>query len=437
MRILGIGEYCDLGGMYHRLQAAGHEVRVYVECPEAHDVFGGMLRFTPQWEAELPWIREAGREGIVLFESATKGELQDTLRRDHYQVIGGSGYGDRLESDRQFGQSLVRGLGLCVAGTHRYRDFGDAIEFVRASRRRYVFKNNGADTPRTRNYIGELDDGSDMIALLSLYQSQWRESGKPDFVLMDHVEGVEVGIGAYFNGKSFLKPACLDWEHKRFFPGELGELTGEMGTIVTYRGAERIFDATLARMANQLGDSGYCGYINLNLIANEKGLWPLEFTSRFGYPGYAICEALHLEPWDSIFQKMLGGTSFEFATAPGFAAGVVLTVPPFPYTQGYSELSKGAPISFRATMTEVDQRHLHLAEVALQGSQLVTSGRTGYVAVATGTGKSVNQARDRAYELARKVVVPNLRYRLDIGERVSAGDLSRLYALGLYGKTRP
>lgn len=430
MRFLGIGEYCDLGDMYHRLTASGHEVRVYVESPDAQDIFGGMLNFTADWRSELPWIREAGDNGIVLFESAIKGELQDILRRDGFQVIGGSAFGDRLESDRQFGQGVLRSLGLCIAGSFRYTDFDDAIEFVRATPARYVFKNNGGDTLRTRNYVGEVDDGSDMIALLNLYRSQWRGPGKPDFVLMEHVAGIEVGVGAYFNGTAFLQPACLDWEHKRLFPGELGELTGEMGTIVTYRRSQYIFEATLARMADRLRESGYCGYINLNLIANEQGLWPLEFTSRFGYPGYAICEALHCEPWDVIFRKMLQSDSLDLATTAGFAAGVVLTVPPFPYSHGYVELSKGAPLSFRTSMTCADYEHLHLAEVALQGVQLVMSGTTGHVGVATGSGDTVEQARDSAYALARKVVVPNLRYRVDIGERVARHDLARLEALG-------
>ncbi len=46
-------------------------------------------------------------------------------------------------------------------------------------------------------------------------------------------------------------------------------------------------------------------YINLNLIANREGLWPLEFTSRFGYPRFALCETLHDKGWDRIFKKML------------------------------------------------------------------------------------------------------------------------------------
>jgi phosphoribosylamine--glycine ligase len=430
VRFLGIGEYCSLGDMYYRLLQAGHEVRVYIETPEARDIYGGMLQPTPHWYLELDWVRSAGESGVILFESAIKGEIQDRLRRDGYQVIGGSAFGDRLEGDRAFGQQVLRDLGLKTARSIRYNDFNDAIEFVRAAPARYVYKINGADSRRTRNYVGEMDDGADMIALLSLQQAQWRQADPPDFVLMEHIKGIEVGVGAYFNGEYFLRPACLDWEHKRFFPGELGELTDEMGTVVTYRGAERIFDLTLRRMEPVLREQGYCGYINLNLIANEHGLWPLEFTSRFGYPGFAICEALHAEGWDDIFAKMLRRDSAEIRTRAGFATGVVLTVPPYPYALGYDALSKGMPVSFRGGLTPAESGNLHFAEVAWQHGRFVSSGMTGYIGVATGIGTTVEQACDRARALAHKVVVPNLRYRHDIGARVIERDLAGLKALG-------
>ena len=63
MRFLGIGEYCDLGDMYYRLANAGHEVRVFIESKDSHDIFGGMIHRIDDWRGELPWIKAAGRQG--------------------------------------------------------------------------------------------------------------------------------------------------------------------------------------------------------------------------------------------------------------------------------------------------------------------------------------------------------------------------------------
>ena len=257
MRFLGIGETCDLGDVYYRLQQAGHEVRVHIDDPAAHGVYTGLLHRAHDWRSELGWIREAGEAGVILFESAIRGELQDELRAAGYQVIGGSAYGDRLENEREFGQETLRGLGLKTVHSHRFTNFASAIDFIRQSPARYVFKLNDASSQRTRNYIGELENGSDMMALLKLQQAQWQENWLPDFVLMEYIAGIEVGVGAFFNGEEFMRPVLMDFEHKRLFPGELGELTGEMGTVVSYRHSERIFEASLGRMQNLLREHRY------------------------------------------------------------------------------------------------------------------------------------------------------------------------------------
>ena len=114
MKFLGIGEYCDLGAMYIRLVEAGHEVKVYVENVDYHDVYAGMLNFTPDWRSELDWIKQAGCDAIILFESATKGIIQDSLRRDGYQVIGGSAFGDMLEGNREYGQQIMHEMGMQI-----------------------------------------------------------------------------------------------------------------------------------------------------------------------------------------------------------------------------------------------------------------------------------------------------------------------------------
>ncbi|MGZ7081506.1 MAG: phosphoribosylglycinamide synthetase C domain-containing protein, partial [Thermoanaerobaculia bacterium] len=114
----------------------------------------------------------------------------------------------------------------------------------------------------------------------------------------------------------------------------------------------------------------------------------------------------------------------------GYAVCVVLTVPTFPYVHGYEQLSKGAPILFRESMTAADRDHLHFAEVGMEGEQMVTTGSIGYVMVVTGRGATVEAARADAYARCAKVVIPNMRYRLDIGAQFLARDRAEMVRLG-------
>ena len=72
-------DWNDLGDMYLRLARRGHEVRVCVRDPVSHPLLEGLLPRVASWEAELGWVREAGRDGIVLFE----GVHDDQIGRAH------------------------------------------------------------------------------------------------------------------------------------------------------------------------------------------------------------------------------------------------------------------------------------------------------------------------------------------------------------------
>src|SRR3546814_5081481 len=97
MHFLGVTETCDLGALYLRLKDEGHEVKVAISDPEAHGTLAGLVERVDDWRAELDWIRAAGRDGVILFESVSVGfgALQDARRADALQVIGGSAFGAR------------------------------------------------------------------------------------------------------------------------------------------------------------------------------------------------------------------------------------------------------------------------------------------------------------------------------------------------------
>jgi phosphoribosylamine--glycine ligase len=429
LRFLGVGETCDLGAMYLSLLAEGHEVKVAVSEPLAQGTLAGLCPRTADWRAELAWIREAGDEGVILFESVSDGfgALQDALRADGFNVVGGSAYGDRLENDRFYAQKLLGELGFPQGHVWAFDDADTAIAFVRSRPARYVLKYSGPDHASSDNYIGQTSDGRDIVALLRSRRSQAAVDGP--FVLMAFIEGIEMGVGAYFDGERFLRPACLDWEHKRFFAGDLGELTGEMGTVVTYDRSRHVFAQTLLKLEDRLRAHRHVGWVNLNTIVNEAGIWPLEFSCRFGYPGFAILSPLQVTPWGELFRRMVTRSAKPFQTRPGFCVGVVLTTPPFPYSRKQVAEPVGLPVLLEEA---ANPRHHHFGEVGRDASgQLVTSGLYGWTLVVTGDGATISEAKTEAYARAGRVVIPNVRYRLDIGDRLIGGDFARLEQLGL------
>jgi phosphoribosylamine--glycine ligase len=81
-------------------------------------------------------------------------------------------------------------------------------------------------------------------------------------------------------------------------------------------------------------------------------------------------------------------------------------------------------------MNEADWESLHYGEVAMKNGQLMTAGIVGYTMVVTGAGPTVHDARRDVYSRVDKVVIPNVRYRNDIGMKLIERDQAKLRELG-------
>jgi phosphoribosylamine--glycine ligase len=105
---------------------------------------------------------------------------------------------------------------------------------------------------------------------------------------------------------------------------------------------------------------------------------------------------------------------------------VVLSAPPFPWSRKELDSLVGLPID----AVGIEPEHLHWGEVGKANGRMVTAGLYGWTAVVTGTGPSIREAQQAAYARAAKVRCTNMRYRLDIGDKLIAGDLERLRRWG-------
>ena len=163
---------------------------------------------------------------------------------------------------------------------------------------------------------------------------------------------------------------------------------------------------------------------------NPQGIWPLEFAARFTYPGFMLLDPIQETSWSELFRIMTRRSAPRFATRSGFCVGIVLTTPPFPYTRKDIAEPVGLPVLFDGPLDAQDRANLHYGEVGLDDGALVTSGLYGWTMVVTGVDATIVAAKERAYRLADRVFVPNLRFRRDIGDKLIAGDLAKIEAMG-------
>lgn len=392
-----------------RIAREGHEVKYYIKNPDDKEVGQGFFEMVDDWKKEVDWA------DIIVFDDVLgQGAKAARLRSKGKLVIGGTPYTDRLEDDRDFGQEELKNFGVNILPSKTFTDFEDAIQHVKDSPDRYVLKPCGqAANLKGLLFIGEEKDGRDIIQVLNDYKKAWSKK-IPMFQLQKWISGVEIAVGAFFNGKNFIYPINVNFEHKKLFPGNLGPSTGEMGTAMFWSGPNKLFNATLKRFEEKLAEEGFVGYIDLNLIVNSKGIYPIEFTSRFGYPTIFIQEEGMLNPIGDFFLALARGETPALKVKSGFQIGVRIVVPPFPFTDKttFNVKSKDSIVFFKKPVEGV-----HFEDVKLYDGEWLVTGNSGVVLVVCGCGQTMQQARIQAYQRIKSISIPHMYYRLDIGGR--------------------
>jgi len=388
----------------------GNNVKYYIQDTDDMAVGDGFVDKVTNWQNEVDWA------DIIVFDDVMgQGKLAQELRTKGKFVVGGTPYTDQLEDDRSFGQDELQKAKVNILPYKEFTDFDVAIKYVKENPGEYVIKPSGeAQNIKRLLFVGMEEDGSDVMRVLEAYKRVWSKVIKI-FQLQKKVNGVEVGVGGFFNGKQFLEPININFEHKKLFPGNVGPATGEMGTSMFWSKPNKIFNNTLKKLEAKLSEEGFVGYIDINNIVNGNGIYPLEFTARFGYPTIHIQIDSMLTPVSEFLYDLAHGTSTQFKVKKGFSVGVRLVVPPYPYGDKkiFDAHSKDAIVVFKKPSLE----GIHIEDLHDINGVWSVTGSAGVALVVVGQGTTMLQAKQQAYRRVQNILIPNMYYRSDISDR--------------------
>ncbi|MFH1284863.1 MAG: phosphoribosylamine--glycine ligase [Candidatus Peregrinibacteria bacterium] len=400
-----------IGDIAWQVKREGHRVKYFIDQKSERQIANGFVTKTNNWENETDWA-----DVIVFDDVLGQGEKAKSLRERGKLVIGGTPYTDMLEDDRAFGQEEMKRHKIPILPYKDFHYFDDGINYIKENPGKYVLKPSGeAQNIKRLLFVGQEENGSDVIRILTAYRNTWSEELKVFQLQKKVTSGVEIAIGAFFNGKEFIYPINVNFEHKKLFPGDLGVATGEMGTSMFWSGPNRLFNMTLKKMEPTLRNEGYVGYIDINCIVNGIGIYPLEFTARFGFPTISIQQDSLITPVGEFLYKLAAGENFELKVKKGFHVGARIVVPPFPYKdkKTFDSFSKDAVIIFKTPKRE----GVHIEDVKMVKDEWLMTGHAGIALVIVGSGMTMKQAQHQLRQRISNIIIPNMYYRKDIGDR--------------------
>ena len=417
-----------------RSEAAGHEVKLFLrhnkDGSRAEVGDGGLIKRVSNWEDHMNWA-----DLIFVTDNIYYIHALERYRDKGYPIFGSNLEGTSWEQERDYGEIILNKAGVETIPSQTFDNYDDAIAYVKENPYRYVSKPIG-DGDKTLSYVAK--SAADMLYMLSYWKK--KNSFKGKFILQEFRPGVEFGVGGWFGSGGFSKYFCESWEHKKLMDGELGVTTGEQGTIVRYTKDSKLADQMLKPLEGMLHGIGYTGYIDVNCIVDKKGTaWPLEFTTRPGWPLFNIQMSLHKGDPAQWMLDMIDGKD-TLKVSDKIACGVVVTIPDYPYSRMTKKENSGYPI-WGLTMEDA-VNDVHLCEVqwgkgpAMIDGELkenipmfVTAG--DYVCTVVGLGDTIEKSREAVYsKIKKKIEIPNsIAYRTDIGEKVQ----KNLPALQEYG----
>ncbi|RMF02573.1 MAG: phosphoribosylamine--glycine ligase [Alphaproteobacteria bacterium] len=366
--------------------------------------------------AVIAFCREKDIDLVVVGpEAPLVAGLADALAEAGIKVFGPSAAAARLEGSKLFTKELCDRKGIPTARYASFSDAASAKAHVREQGTPIVIKADGLAAGKGVT-VAESPEAA-FAAIDACFSGKFGEAGAR-VVIEECLSGEEASFFALVDGTHAL-PLATAQDHKRAFDGDTGPNTGGMGAyspapVMTEAMCEQVMQEIILPTVEGMAEAGspFKGVLYAGLMITPEGPKLIEYNIRFGDPE---CQVLMMRLKSDLLPALVATAdgvlgSFDMRWHDEVALTVVMAARGYP-----GKYETGSVIGgLEEAASDPDVEIFHAGTTVRDGQVIATGGRVLNV---TARGKTVKEARGKAYTAIAKIDWDEGFCRSDIGWR--------------------
>ena len=355
---------------------------------------------------------------IVGMDDPLVGGIVDVFEAEGLKVFGPRRNAAILEGSKAFSKDLMKKYHIPTAAYENFTDPKEALAYLETAKLPIVLKADGLALGKGVLICETLEQAKEGVKTI-MEDKKFGTAGNT-MVIEEFMTGREVSVLSFVDGKT-IRIMSSAQDHKRAGDGDTGLNTGGMGNFSPSPFYTRevddfcqkyIYQATVDAMAAE--GRPFKGVIFFGLMLTEDGPKVLEYNARFGDPeAQVVLPRLQndiIDVMEACVDGTLGDLDLQFSDEA--AVCVVLASDGYPVSY-----EKGLPITgFEKFEGKDDYFCFHAGTKFDENGRIVTNG--GRVLGITALGKTLKEARAKAYEATEWINFANKYMRHDIGKAI-------------------
>ncbi|PWD51707.1 phosphoribosylamine--glycine ligase [Serinibacter arcticus] len=365
--------------------------------------------------------QEVGAELVVVGpEAPLVAGVADAVRAVGIPVFGPDAAAARLEGSKAFAKDVMAAAEVPTALAHVCTTIDEVAAALDAFGAPHVVKDDGLAAGKG---VVVTDDRDAALA----HAAECLDKPDGRVVIEEFLDGPEVSLFVLSDGVDVV-PLAPAQDFKRIFDGDAGPNTGGMGAYSPLEWApeglveevvERVARPTVAELARR--GTPFVGLLYCGLALTSRGMRVIEFNARFGDPETQVVLARLLTPLDVALHAAATGalaTLEPLRWSEDAAVTVVVATP------GYPESARtGGVIGGVDEVEALGGAWVLHAGTARDGEgRLVSAG--GRVLSVVGTGATLADAREVAYDAVGRIELEGGQSRTDIALKAERGEIT-------------